>query len=164
MAAAVPPAIDALAIRTWGVQNGSVVIACAISIVFWLSAWAWSASIAAFWLSYDTYYYDSYINSAPWHAEGAALAACAGLGAIVWILSIVHLVFFIRACMHDSAPVHQAELGHVGIHKTEANSTVYPATGPAPVQYGQPAPGVYQQQPAYGQPAPYQQPQQPYPQ
>jgi len=54
-----------------------------LSVIFWLSAWAWSASIASVFLTaYGGFYlgnYDSY-----WKAEGAALAACAGLGAVVW--------------------------------------------------------------------------------
>lgn len=147
------------------------IIAYTISIIFWLSAWAWSASVAGLWLSagndfgyyddVDESYYDSYVKA--WKNEGAALAACAGLGAVIWVLSIVHLVFLVRACMHDTGSTgNQAELGQVGAGKTEATSTVYPATQPTPVQYGQP--GVYQTQPAYGQPAPaYGQPQQPYP-
>ncbi len=76
------------------------------------------------------------------------------------ILSIVHLVFFIRACMADrSTAANQAELGQFnGQHKVEP--TGYPV-GAAPVQYqGQPV--AYQQYPqaGYQQPqAAYQQPQ-----
>jgi len=132
------------------------IIAYAISIVFWLSAWAWSASVGAFWLSFDYGYGLGYSGYAPLRNEGAALAACAGLGALLWILAIVHLVFLMRACMADSGTTtapHQAELGQVhGQHKVEAQTNVYPATTPTPVQYGQPQPG-------YGQPAPYGQPQ-----
>ena len=63
------------------------VILYAFSIIFWLSAWAWSASVASLWLSvYSSYgyygYNDSYYSAGK--AEGAALAACAGLGALVW--------------------------------------------------------------------------------
>jgi len=128
------------------------IIAYTISIIFWLSAWAWSASIGAWYLTDYGYGYSG-IN--PWRNEGAALAACAGLGALLWILAIVHLVFLIRACLADSGTTapHQAELGQVhGQHKVEAQANVYPATTPTPVQYGQPQPG-------YGQPAPYGQPQ-----
>jgi len=71
------------------------------------------------------------------------------------ILTIVNLVFLIRACLADNGtathPHNQAELGQVH-GKVEPQSNVYPVSHPAPAaQYGQPAP--------YGQP---QQPQQPY--
>lgn len=62
----------------------AAVVAFAFSLIFWLSAWAWSASLASFWLSTVCYYgvcdsVDSYAKK-----EGGALAACAGLGAVVW--------------------------------------------------------------------------------
>jgi len=137
------------------------VIAYAISLVFWLSAWAWSAAIAGLWLHYSSVYGSLYSSSYYYYgnygAAGAALAACAGLGAVVWVLSIVHLVIFIRACLADKtagvAP-HQAELGQV--QKPEATSTVYATTSPAPVQYQQPA--QYQQAPAQYPQGAYQQP------
>ncbi len=58
------------------------VIAYAISIVFWLSAWAWSASMAGFWLGYVCAF--GVCDDGPWKNEGASLAVCAALGAIVW--------------------------------------------------------------------------------
>lgn len=48
-----------------------------LNIIFWLSAWAWSASVAGTWLSY-TFAGDYY------RGQAGALAACAGLGALVW--------------------------------------------------------------------------------
>jgi hypothetical protein len=48
------------------------------SVIFWLSGWAWAASSAAFWLAFTFGY------SNPGTQEGSALAACAGLGAVVW--------------------------------------------------------------------------------
>ncbi|KAK4163206.1 hypothetical protein QBC43DRAFT_213424 [Cladorrhinum sp. PSN259] len=71
-----------------------------LHIIFWLSAWAWSASAAA-WTSSGNY--------------AAATGACAGLGALIWVLSIVHLVFFIRASLADPEGngAGQAELGQV---------------------------------------------------
>ncbi|KAK4173135.1 hypothetical protein QBC36DRAFT_360725 [Triangularia setosa] len=133
-----------------------------LHIIFWLSAWAWSASAAAFWLSY-TY---GFLYDSSWKREGQALGACAGLGALIcnkatkspnldlsdevdWltvfnqhrVLSIVHLVFFIRASMSDPegsglAPgtAGQAELGQV---KPEQQ---YPAQQTYPVQQQQPYP------------------------
>ena len=50
------------------------------ALIFWLSAWAWSASAAAIWLGYTSsyYYYGDYTKF------GAGMAASAGLGAILW--------------------------------------------------------------------------------
>lgn len=52
-----------------------------LGIIFWLSAWAWAASVAAFWLSYVCSY--GYCDG-PFKGEGGSMAACAGLGAVVW--------------------------------------------------------------------------------
>jgi hypothetical protein len=140
----------------------AALVAFVFSIIFWLSAWAWSASLASFWLSTVCYggvcvETDDYAKK-----EGGALAACAGLGAVVWVLSIVNLFLFVRACIADPPAVNQAELGQVGAGdpNKEAEAAVYPvygaAPGGAPVataapgQYGQP-PVQYQQQPVYGQ-------------
>jgi hypothetical protein len=73
-----------------------LLIAYIISIIFWLSAWAWSASVASVWLTYSVdYSYDcgfdnnnNYVcNTTSDNAgkrEGSVLAACAGLGALIW--------------------------------------------------------------------------------
>jgi len=117
----------------------------AISVVFWLSAWAWSADLAAFWLTWSDGYVDDGVFYDPTvRNEGAALAVCAALGAVVWVLSIVHLALFVRACLAEPTIGHQqAELGQVPVvQKQEATTTVYAA--PAPVQY--------QVQPVYQQP------------
>ncbi|KAK0712176.1 hypothetical protein B0T21DRAFT_247810, partial [Apiosordaria backusii] len=105
-----------------------------LHIIFWLSAWAWSASAAAFWLSYTVTW--GFIYDSSWKSEGQALGACAGIGALIWVLSIVHLVLFVRASLSDpegSGPAPgtgagQAELGQV---KPEQQ---YPAQQTYPVQ------------------------------
>ena len=99
-----------------------------LSIIFWLSAWAWSASSASVWLS-------GWWRSGPGEKHGQALAVCAGLGAVVWILTIVHLVFFIRASMSDSegAQAGQAELGNVKHNEVPAAGQQYPQQ-PYPAQ------------------------------
>ena len=57
-----------------------ILIAYVLNIIFWLSAWSWSASSAAFWLAYDSYYTHLYAG------EGGALAGCAALGAFIWFV------------------------------------------------------------------------------
>lgn len=127
-----------------------------LSIIFWLSAWALAASHAAVYLSYTSYssgfgstYYDDWFKKA-----GGALAGCAGIGALIWILIIVHFAFFVRACLTDTTTTG-AELGNIG-HKHEATAAPAPAA----------APGQYQAQPVYQQQQQThpQHPQQTYPQ
>jgi hypothetical protein len=50
------------------------------SVIFWLSGWSWSASVASAFLGYgDILGYNNAFNQ-----FGAAMAACAGLGALIW--------------------------------------------------------------------------------
>lgn len=102
-------------------------IAYSLSIIFWLSAWAWAASTASIWLT--SYCIFGTCSSPSGYAknEGGALAGCAALGAVIWILSIVNLFFFVRACLADpegSNAQNQAELGQV---KQEPTPASYPA-------------------------------------
>ncbi|RYP61778.1 hypothetical protein DL771_010000 [Monosporascus sp. 5C6A] len=98
-----------LAIYSWIVYGGSTVIeiwypqwyyrvivlvAYVLAVILWLSAWAWAASWGSFILAYANYY-------APYQRYGSVVAACSGLGAIVWVLTIVNLVFFMRECLRD---------------------------------------------------------------
>ncbi|KAK4183045.1 hypothetical protein QBC35DRAFT_131515 [Podospora australis] len=104
-----------------------------LSIIFWLSAWAWSASSASVWLGYSW-------KGTEGHKEGQALAVCAGLGAVVWILTIVHLAFFIQASLADpqGAPASQAELGNVKHNEVPPAGQQYPQQPyPAQQQYTQ---------------------------
>ncbi len=55
-------------------------IAYIISLVLWLSAWAYAASSASAWLAVSRF--DD--SDSPWKQEGGALAACAAFGAVVW--------------------------------------------------------------------------------
>ncbi|KAJ4413911.1 hypothetical protein N0V85_003376 [Neurospora sp. IMI 360204] len=79
-----------------------------LAVIFWLVGWAYAASQAALVLDW----YGGYggVND-----YGSALAVCAGLGAVAWVLSIIDLVFFILACVREvTAPkLSQAELGQV---------------------------------------------------
>jgi len=126
-------------------------IAYLISVLFWLSGWAWSASWAGAWCGLDRDGCGTY---------GGVLAAIAALGAVVWVLSIVHLVFFVKFCKAspDTTAHGGAELGHVKPEQpyvAAQHSTGQPAAAQYPgAQYPQP-----QQQQAYPQ-----QPQQHYPQ
>ncbi|RYP09275.1 hypothetical protein DL765_008500 [Monosporascus sp. GIB2] len=113
-----------LAIYSWIVYGGSTVVeiwyaqsyyrvvvlaAYVLAVIFWLSAWAWAASWGSFILAYANYY-------GPYQRYGAVVAACAGLGAIVWVITIVNLVFFVRACLKDSG---SGQSGNVELRETQ---------------------------------------------
>ncbi|KAL2267024.1 hypothetical protein VTJ83DRAFT_4301 [Remersonia thermophila] len=103
-----------------------------LCVIFWLAGWAWSASESSVWLSWT------------WRRDvGGALAAIAALGAFVWVATIVHLVYFILACVREDSPASQAELGQV---KPESS-----AVPPAQEQFQQEPVYNQQQQPAYQQ-------------
>ncbi|KAM5348441.1 hypothetical protein ACJ41O_008265 [Fusarium nematophilum] len=89
-----------------------------LSAIFWLSAWAWAASFAA-----DIYRLGGrHSDLDPW---GASIAAGAALGAFTWVLILVTLVFFIRACMaspHGSSfAARNQEDAEMGQPKPEAS-------------------------------------------
>ncbi|RYO75157.1 hypothetical protein DL766_005210 [Monosporascus sp. MC13-8B] len=86
-----------------------VLVAYVLAVIFWLSAWAWAASWGSFILAYANYY-------GPYQRYGSVVAACAGLSAIVWVITIVNLVFFVRACLRDSGP---GQSGNVELRETQ---------------------------------------------
>ncbi|KAH8201101.1 hypothetical protein TruAng_004728 [Truncatella angustata] len=141
-----------LAVKTWIIYGASIaielkapqyyyrivfLIAYSLSAIFWLSGWAWAASWAAALLDY-AYYSNSF---------GGAMAGNAAIGAIIWVLVVVNLVFFILASCRDNTTAN-VELGHTQKHS-------HPQGPAAPVQQesytGQPQPG-YPQQQSHNQP------------
>ncbi|KAI1261036.1 hypothetical protein F5Y18DRAFT_403150 [Xylariaceae sp. FL1019] len=89
-----------------------VLVAQILTIIFWLSAWAWAASWAAYILSFDSYAgFDGIGGSLK--AFGQSIGACAGIGALIWIMSIVVLFIFSRACTNDTnTSTADVELGN----------------------------------------------------
>ncbi|KAK0643315.1 hypothetical protein B0T16DRAFT_459480 [Cercophora newfieldiana] len=126
------------------------------SIIFWLSGWAWAASLAGVWLSYYDGFGISTSASDPVKQLGASLAVTAALGAVVWVMTIVNLVMFIKACVADPGS-NNAELGNIKHQPAAYPAAQYPAQpyGAQPQAY--PQTQAYPQQPAapYGQPQPY---------
>ncbi|KAI0597060.1 hypothetical protein F4775DRAFT_273751 [Biscogniauxia sp. FL1348] len=84
-----------------------------LSVIFWLSGWAWAASSAAYVLSFDSYYGPDSVDD-HWKTFGNVMGACAGLGALEWILCIIALAVLTRACLQnpDSNPTSTVELNH----------------------------------------------------
>ncbi|RYP09291.1 hypothetical protein DL764_001338 [Monosporascus ibericus] len=121
-----------LAIYSWIVYGGTtvveiwyaqwyyrvvVLVAYILAVILWLSAWAWAASWGSFILAYANYY-------EPYQRYGSVVAACAGLGAIVWVIIIVNLVFFMRACLRDSGQSGNVELKETQKPQHIGNGTV----------------------------------------
>lgn len=52
-----------------------------LAAIFWLSAWAWAASVASSVLGLDAYYY---IYNDTFKSYGNSMAAAAALGAFTW--------------------------------------------------------------------------------
>ncbi|KAM0810526.1 hypothetical protein AB5N19_10875 [Seiridium cardinale] len=138
-----------LVIKTWIIYGASIaielkapryyyrlafLIAYILSCIFWLSGWAWAASWASAFLAYSIYGYDNKL--------GGAMAGCAAIGAIIWILAIVNLVMFIIASCRENASAGNVELGHAQKHSMPQGQTA-----PVQQQYtGQPQQGYPQQQ------------------
>ncbi|KAI0164983.1 hypothetical protein GGR57DRAFT_514826 [Xylariaceae sp. FL1272] len=130
----IPGFLIFVAIWTWLIYGGifalehyvprfysrvGVLVGQILTIIFWLSAWAWAASWAAYILAFDSYG-GFYSIGGSWKAFGRSIGACAGIGALVWILSIVVLFIFCRACINDTnTSTADVELGN----PTEVNST-----------------------------------------
>lgn len=55
-----------------------------LTVIFWLSGWAWSADAASAWLrwaAWGSLFYKDH------KAVGGSFAACAALGAVTWYVS-----------------------------------------------------------------------------
>ncbi|KAF8416689.1 hypothetical protein EV426DRAFT_625652 [Tirmania nivea] len=80
----------------------------AIAWIFWLSGWAATASWASLWSAYSEY-------SGKIYSYWATAAAGAAMGAIMWILYTVTLVFFcLRLHAHRADP-NNAHLSGLGL-------------------------------------------------
>ncbi|KAI0864136.1 hypothetical protein F4860DRAFT_431187 [Xylaria cubensis] len=94
-----------------------IIVGQLLSVIFWITAWAWAASWASYTLSFDNYSSYDKIRGA-WMAYGETIAACAGIGAGVWVLCIVAVVVFCSACKRSST---SAPAGHVELANTSSS-------------------------------------------
>ncbi|KAI8961411.1 hypothetical protein F5Y11DRAFT_366758 [Daldinia sp. FL1419] len=79
--------------------------AFSLNSIFWLTGWAWSA----YWASYSLSYDDSSEESREHELSatfGSVMGACAGLGALIWILSLAELGFFCHFALKSYDPVY----------------------------------------------------------
>jgi hypothetical protein len=124
-----------------------VLVGYILSAIFWLTGWAWAASWAAYILSFDNY--DSYDNiRGAWKLFGQTIAACAGISALIWVLCIITLVVFCRACVRSSGPslARNTELGNpLKLHEAQNQMMAPSVKGYAsqPVYEGQPSQSTF---------------------
>ncbi|KAI0409556.1 hypothetical protein F4802DRAFT_544492 [Xylaria palmicola] len=155
---AVPAFLLFVSIWTWLVYGGMLVIeyraprfycriavfiAQLLSAVFWITGWAWAASWASYILSFDNYSSHDRIRGY-WKAFGQTTAACAAIGAFVWVLCIVALVAFYSACSRSPAPAlaNATELSHTSkphVPQKQTLSSSSPKTTSQTVQGAEPS-------------------------
>jgi hypothetical protein len=127
------------------------VVLLPLCAIFWLSAWAWAASVASAFRGYDSFFRDSALDR-----FSRSIAACAALGAFTWVAIVVLTIFYIVACLRDDTnTAHSTEMG-MGA-KTEPT----PTTGPVPTAGTDGAAFNQQTQDYYGTPQTQAQPEVP---
>ncbi|KAH0429350.1 hypothetical protein CcaCcLH18_08472 [Colletotrichum camelliae] len=94
----------------------ALLIAYGVSVLFWLSGWAWSASIAALFLGNTCIGSTCFGPTTEETRYGASMAAAAGVGAVNWVMMIVVLFYFVKGCLADPdcygiSTGHGAEMG-----------------------------------------------------
>ncbi|KAI1476964.1 hypothetical protein F4774DRAFT_390987 [Daldinia eschscholtzii] len=83
----------------------AVLAAFSLSSIFWLTGWAWCVYWASYGISLSSGNGESN-GREEWATFGSIMGACAGLGALAWILSIAELGFFCHFALRNSDPVH----------------------------------------------------------
>jgi hypothetical protein len=101
-----------------------------LDCIFYLAAWSWAASWAGRWMSFSS------AGSTIYDQFAGSIVACAVLGAFTWVLLLVLVYFFVRACLADPDGLHtygHREEAELGQRKPEGQ---FPGYGeyPAPPQ------------------------------
>ncbi|CAI0653983.1 unnamed protein product [Colletotrichum noveboracense] len=98
----------------------ALLIAYGVNVLFWLSGWAWSASIASLFLGNTCIGSTCFGPTTEETRYGASMAAAAGVGAINWVMMIVVLFYFVKGCLADPdcygiSTGHGAEMGSLSL-------------------------------------------------
>ncbi|KAF5498005.1 hypothetical protein CGCS363_v008434 [Colletotrichum siamense] len=98
----------------------ALLIAYGVNVLFWLSGWAWSASIASLFLGNTCIGSTCFGPTTEETRYGASMAAAAGVGAVNWVMMIVVLFYFVRGCLADPdcygiSTGHGAEMGSLSL-------------------------------------------------
>ncbi|KAI1659780.1 hypothetical protein F4813DRAFT_351907 [Daldinia decipiens] len=119
-----------------------VLAAYALSSIFWLAGWAWSASWASYGLSFNNSYEES-SGKDLWTTFGSVMGACAGLGALIWVLSIAEFGFFCHFALRNFNPAYIGNAGSERVHLR----TQHEVQTPPPSQRSYTTQSVYGGQP-----------------
>ncbi|KAJ0386472.1 hypothetical protein COL922a_004237 [Colletotrichum nupharicola] len=98
----------------------ALLIPYGVNVLFWLSGWAWSASIASLFLGNTCIGSTCFGPTTEETRYGASMAAAAGVGAINWVMMIVVLFYFVKGCLADPdcygiSTGHGAEMGSLSL-------------------------------------------------
>ncbi|KAL3303348.1 hypothetical protein RB213_006295 [Colletotrichum asianum] len=98
----------------------ALLIAYGVNVLFWLSGWAWSASIASLFLGNTCIGSTCFGPTTEETRYGASMAAAAGVGAVNWVMMIVVLFYFVKGCLADPdcygiSTSHGAEMGSLSL-------------------------------------------------
>lgn len=112
------------------------VVLLPLSAIFWLSAWAWAASVASVWSGYDSSFWGGELSR-----YSASIAACAALGAFTWVAVVALTILYVLACFRDSSETpSQTEMG------MSSKAEPAPAAAPAPAPAAATDAGAFNQQ------------------
>ncbi|KAI8176515.1 hypothetical protein K4K51_006404 [Colletotrichum sp. SAR 10_75] len=98
----------------------ALLIVYGVNVLFWLSGWAWSASIASLFLGNTCIGSTCFGPTTEETRYGASMAAAAGVGAVNWVMMIVVLFYFVKGCLADPdcygiSTGHGAEMGSLSL-------------------------------------------------
>ncbi|WQF86052.1 hypothetical protein CDEST_11066 [Colletotrichum destructivum] len=78
-----------------------VLVGYTATCLFWLSGWAWSASIAALFLGNTCIQSTCFGPTTEEKRYGGSMAGAAAVGAINWVLMVIVLFYYIKGCLSD---------------------------------------------------------------
>ncbi|KAI0385888.1 hypothetical protein F5Y04DRAFT_276410 [Hypomontagnella monticulosa] len=117
-----------------------VLTAYALGVIFWLTGWVWSASWASYALSLDNND-EASSNRGSWATFGSVMGACAGLGALAWLLSGIEFTFFCLSCVRNPTSAYAGSAARERVYVQEQH--------PHPLQTHHLRQQSYTTQPAY---------------
>ncbi|KAK1635026.1 hypothetical protein BDP81DRAFT_322719 [Colletotrichum phormii] len=96
----------------------AVLIGYGTNCLFWLSGWAWSASIAALFLGDTCVQGTCFGPTTEEKRYGGSMAGAAAVGAVNWVLMTIVLFYYIKGCLSDPdcygvSTGHGSEMGSV---------------------------------------------------
>ncbi|KAI6575249.1 hypothetical protein MCOR09_001732 [Pyricularia oryzae] len=136
------------------------VVSYGFSVFFWAATWVFGIRITRFWFAAADRFNDTSRFGdlgARLKKEGTVMAAVTAISFVVSVLTLVHMIFFVKACRREGPAgpyAQQAELGQVPY---KMDSTQGPPMPPQQYPY-YPEPVYGQQQHMYPPPPPGQQP------